>query len=220
MGAEVVYFSGVDLGQSADHSALAAVERTTRPDPARPDRTVYYFAVRHLHRWPLGTPYPQVVADTKRLFAAPPLGGSVLAIDRTGAGRAVSDLLTSAGIDARLRPLTITGGENSGGGSVAKKELVGAVQVTLRDGRLKIASGLPLADVLTDELAAFRVKVTPAGNETFEAWRVRDHDDLVLAVALALYAGSLPPFCAVVIDLPPVKRWPDRSPWGTRHGFS
>ena len=42
-------------------------------------------------------------------------------------------------------------------------------------------------------MAACRVKVTLAGNETFEAWRERDHDDLVLAVALALYVGNVQP---------------------------
>jgi hypothetical protein len=59
--------------------------------------------------------------------------------------------------------------------------------------QVAIAEGLPLTAVLAEELAAFRVKVTPAGNETFEAWRERDHDDLVLAVALALSAGSFRP---------------------------
>ena len=28
------------------------------------------------------------------------------------------------------------------------------------------------------------------GNETFESWRERDHDDLVLAVALAIWFGD------------------------------
>jgi len=47
--------------------------------------------------------------------------------------------------------------------------------------------------VLTEELSLFRAKVTLAANETFEAWRERAHDDLVLALALALYIGSFPP---------------------------
>jgi hypothetical protein len=34
------------------------------------------------------------------------------------------------------------------------------------------------------------VKVTDSGKETFEAWREGDHDDLVMAVALAARAGE------------------------------
>jgi hypothetical protein len=193
MSEGVRYYSGLDLGQISDYTALAVAERSSRPNPSKPGEEVYSFAVRHLHRWPLGTAYPQAVADVKTLFASPPLKGTVLAVDRTGVGRAVSDLFRSSGIDASLWPLTITAGEKSSGWSVAKKDLVGAVQAPLQGGRLKIAEGLPLTAVLVEELAAFRVKVTPAGNETFEAWRERDHDDLVLAVALALYAGSFQP---------------------------
>ena len=68
---------------------------------------------------------------------------------------------------------------------MAKKDLVGRVQAPLQDGRPKVAEPLPLAE----ELATFRVEVTQARDETFEAWRERDHDDLVLAVPLSLYAA-------------------------------
>jgi hypothetical protein len=190
---EVRYFSGLDLGQQQDYTALAVAERTTHPDPDRPGKTVWHFAVRHLHRWPLGTAYPAIVADVRALFAAPPLSGSALAVDQTGVGRPVVDLFRSAGIAASLRPVTITGGEGGSGGTVAKKHLVGAVQVPLQARRLKVAESLPLAPVLAEELGLFRVKVTLAANETFEAWRERDHDDLVLALGLALYVGSFPP---------------------------
>jgi hypothetical protein len=154
-----------------------------------------------------------VLADVKALFAAPPLTGTVLAIDRTGVGRAEVDQFVSAGIAASLRPLTIAGGEKSGGGSVAKKDLVGAVQVPFQNRRLQIAEGLPLASVLADELAAFWVKITLAGNETFEAWRERDHDDLVLAVAMALYMGSFPPSLVSIVELPGIRR-PRPRLWG------
>ena len=36
-------------------------------------------------------------------------------------------------------------------------------------------------------LEAFRVKITEAANETFGAWREGQHDDLLLAVALAAW---------------------------------
>lgn len=184
---ETRYYSGLDLGQMQDYSALAVVERTENPDPNNAKKTLYHFAVRHLHRWPLGTAYPAIVADVKTLFGAPPLTSRALAVDQTGVGRAVVDLFRSAGITALLQPITITYGESGQGSTVAKKNLVGAVQVPLQDRRLKIAESLPLARVLTEELSLFRVKVTLSANETFEAWRDRDHDDLVLALALALY---------------------------------
>jgi hypothetical protein len=55
MGEGVAYYSGLDLGQTQDYTALAVAERSSRPNPARPGEEVYSFAVRHLHRWPLGT---------------------------------------------------------------------------------------------------------------------------------------------------------------------
>jgi hypothetical protein len=61
-----------------------------------------------------------------------------------------------------------------------------------------VAASLPLAADLGKELEAFRVKATASRNEVFESWRERDHDDLVRAVALALFVGStLPTFIAV-----------------------
>ena len=34
------------------------------------------------------------------------------------------------------------------------------------------------------------MKITLAGNDTYEAWRESDHDDLVLAAALATWFGE------------------------------
>jgi hypothetical protein len=36
----------------------------------------------------------------------------------------------------------------------------------------------------------FKAKITASANETFEAWREGQHDDLVLAVALAVWGGE------------------------------
>jgi hypothetical protein len=48
----------------------------------------------------------------------------------------VFDLMRGAGISAHLRPLTIIGGEGQSAGSVAKKNLVGAIQIPLQAWRL------------------------------------------------------------------------------------
>ena len=40
------------------------------------------------------------------------------------------------------------------------------------------------------ELTTFQVKITPAANEVFGAWRQGAHDDLVLAVAIAIWQAE------------------------------
>jgi hypothetical protein len=150
--------------------------------------------VRHLKRWQLGTGYPEIVKEVKALLARPPLPGCRLVVDATGVGRAVVDLLRAAELPAMLVPITITAGHAAArekdGYHVAKKHLAGVLQVLLQQQRLKV-SELPEREVLLREMRAFRVKVAAAtGHETFEAWRERDHDDLVLSVALACWLAE------------------------------
>jgi hypothetical protein len=184
---EVSYVGGLDLGQASDFSALAVLERA-----GRAGRRVY--AVRHLERFVLGTPYPAICERVVDLFGQPPLSGRPLAVDQTGVGRAVVDMLYRARPKATIRPITITAGSaavpDGAGWHVPKKELVGVLQVLLQSRRLQVARSLPEAAALVRELEAFRVKITAAANETFEAWRERDHDDLVLAVAMACWLGE------------------------------
>jgi hypothetical protein len=65
----------------------------------------------------------------------------------------------------------------------------------LQTRRLQIASGLPEAPLLVKELENFRVNVSLARNDSPESWREGQHDDLVLAAALAAWTGerALPP---------------------------
>lgn len=77
------------------------------------------------------------------------------------------------------------------GWSVPKSELVSKLQALLHSGQLKIAASLPDAAVLARELQDFRVRFTEAGNATFSA-REGQHDDLVLALALAVFGLSRP----------------------------
>jgi hypothetical protein len=71
---------------------------------------------------------------------------------------------------------------------VPKRDLVSAVQVLLQNGRLRIAASLPESGTLKRELLSFRVKVNPAtAHDSYEHWREGDHDDLVLATAMACW---------------------------------
>jgi hypothetical protein len=184
----VRYVSGLDLGQSQDFSALVVTEQVAVRDERGIDVT--HHRVRHLHRWALKTPYPQVVADVKDLFAKPPLTGGLLAVDRTGVGAAVYDQFRDSGISAAVSGWLITHGIGPGLGTAPKVDLVGAIQTVLGQRRLQIAPDLALAETLARELEMFRVRITGNQNETFASWRERDHDDLVLALALAVWRGE------------------------------
>ncbi|MBX9677777.1 MAG: hypothetical protein K2X38_03355 [Gemmataceae bacterium] len=178
---------GLDLGQVADRSALAIVEQ---PDLKKPRS----YCVRHLERFELGTPYPTVVARLKKILQRPELAHSVLAVDMTGVGRPVVELLKQASLDVRLWPITITSGKapscDGYSYSVPKRDLVAVLQVLLQTRRLKIAKGLPAAAELIRELSDFRSRFTESANEVFGPEKSSQHDDLVLALALAAWAGE------------------------------
>jgi hypothetical protein len=184
----VAFFTGLDLGQMQDFSAVAVLDRVGAP------ASKASFTLRYLHRWTLGTRYPAIVGQVSELLRRPPLPRSTLVVDQTGVGACVVDLFRQAALPVLLRPLLITGGnavttDEHGVWHVPKRELVSVLQLLLQSGRLKIPANIPGQEALVKELLAFRVKITTAGNESFEAWRERDHDDLVLAVALAAWVG-------------------------------
>ncbi len=65
------------------------------------------------------------------------------------------------------------------------------MQVLLQNGQLRIPASLDLRDVLTQEMQNFKVKLSAeTGRASYEHWRSSDHDDLVLALALALWDAN------------------------------
>jgi hypothetical protein len=71
--------------------------------------------------------------------------------------------------------------------------LVSTLQVLLAALRLQVAPTLAEAPTLVRELLQFQVRVTRAAHETFGTWREGQHDDLLLALALAgWYAERCP----------------------------
>jgi hypothetical protein len=153
--------------------------------------------IRHLERFELGTPFPEMVSSIKRLLLRDPvrryLDKTVLLVDRTGLGAPVIDALWQE----RLRPIGIhfkglgdVTVRPDNGFNVPVSDLVGSAQVLAqaRPPRLKAAARMTLWPTLMRELSNFRVKTNKkTGHETYEHWREGDHDDLVYAVAMATW---------------------------------
>jgi hypothetical protein len=202
---------GVDLGQSADPTAIAVLEHIKGVMDEGSDyerhcgiptkqTKVERVDVRHLQRLPLGLSYPLQVQHVSNLLARPPLCGhenqapAELVIDETGVGRAVGDIFAEAGL--RPKRVSITAGsEVTWAGSdrwhVAKTILISTVDAMLHTGTLRFAAALSEAGAMKNELQDFRRKLSDAGRATYAA-RTGAHDDLVLAVAIACWWISRP----------------------------
>jgi hypothetical protein len=117
-----------------------------------------------------------------------------LVIDNSGVGVAVADMFKEAGIP--YTGVTITGGvgwhrESARRWHVSKHMLVSTVQKFLSSEALGISRQLQAAALLRAELQNFRVKVSKAANEVYEA-REGQQDDLVLSLAIALFVAEHP----------------------------
>lgn len=212
-------FFGLDFGQAADYTALAIVQPVTTKDRqfnngtgAWDEQTRTELHVRHLERFKLRTPYPDIVdrvaqrvkaavRDEPNPIQRGVIGDSlitvigqsyVIAADATGVGAPVVDLLRRA--DLQTISITITGGQKANydrGYHVPKRDLIAAVQVMLQQGRLKFADGLPEVQTLVKELLSMQVKInTETAHDSYGAWREGSHDDLALAVAMATWLAQ------------------------------
>jgi hypothetical protein len=182
------YLLGLDLGPPGEPTALAAVQQSWVDCDA-------HYDVRHLQRWPPGTPYRQIVDDLVKLTNEGPLCGADLLVDQTGVGRPVAKLFERACGCFETRRVVVTSGyadawSDDGAQLVPKRDLVGTLQVLFQARSLRVAGQLSHAADLERELLSFRAKTPLAGAETAEAWRERPHDDLILAVAFACWRGE------------------------------
>lgn len=193
----------IDIGQAADFTALGGLRRVRRPTGKSREVSSggglelerEYEDVLHLgkaKRYPLHTPYPEIVGDLAESCAKIPGTYQVVA-DATGVGRPVVDMMRAHGLN--VIGVIITGGagqahqdQESGYWKVPKRELVTRAQTYLQTGRLRISSKLPLADVIIKEMLSFKMKISTAtGNVSFEAWRDAIHDDLVLMLCMGVW---------------------------------
>lgn len=182
MGAVTI---GVDIGQKHDPTAIAVVERDRRPGGV-------FHVARHLERLPLMTPYPavaeRVAAVVKGARSQSTGSGVRLYADATGVGQPVVDLLKVAGVG--IRSVTFTHGDRrtvqpDGSVSLGKAWLVSRLQVLLQTGRLLLPQ-TPEAAALANELQDYEIQIDQKANDTYGAFKVGAHDDLVTALGLAV----------------------------------
>jgi hypothetical protein len=208
------YVASLDLGCKQDYTALALARIVPSPESTmelNKDR----INVIGLRRYPLKTPYPQIVAKVAETINHPNLHFDMtsgyltqptLLIDATGVGAPTVDQFLQTPMNATMVPVTITSGREAHEGlwnntstaswNVPKIDLVSSVMAALEDSpqRLQIAGDLPDSHILMAELLNFRSTLTASGNQTFgagsvgrEGNREGAHDDLLLATAMLVW---------------------------------
>lgn len=185
---------GVDLGKAQDHTAIVLAE----PSGVAP--TVY--DLTHIERVPLKTRYTDVASHLRGVvnFLAQPQRPVTIVLDYTGVGIAVAEIFLAARIGCPIVLLTITAGgkvtTDEVGVHVPKADLVSVVQRLLQEERLRLPDDDDQADLLIRELGDFQAVIKPSGHVSYGVsadWREGQHDDLVLAAALALWWGESAP---------------------------
>ncbi len=195
----------VDLGSEHDYTALALLERVeklqdrnilsynSRPIMDEPVIVTAELHLVHMERVPLKTPYPTIVEKIGYIVNRPEFVDQIaLIVDRTGVGIPVIQMMYQQG----LAPIGIT---IHGGNSVTtskdnygvpKRDLVTALLSAYQMKRFKTKSPevMPIIKEFRDELAGFQMKINQhTGNDTYEAWLERIHDDLVVAAAMGCW---------------------------------
>ena len=196
-GWKLHYAAGVDVGKRHDPSALAIIERrqlmgadgrfSNRPieqgDPV--------FHVVHAQRFPLHEPYPQQGQRLARLLGSrAELADCPVLVDRTGVGDGVIDQWKREIPEIRAIVLT-AGREVVRAGRelhISKSVLIQELQGHLHYQTIKVPKDLPEAEAIAREAADFEVHYTATGALQWNA-KSGDHDDLIIAIALALYGA-------------------------------
>jgi len=188
------FYIGVDLGRRISHSAIVVAAMVRHFSPHRNPATYEYESVLkaelcHVERVRLEEDYLRVLgrltAVTKRLGVAHPGVDVNLVIDSAGPGPIAVEIVRAAGLDASVYPLVITGGDQpnqlkDGTQSVPRRDLITALRYAAELGRLTMAENLEWGPALIAEAAAVQ----------YGASQQKEHDDLVLAAAMAVWKAN------------------------------
>lgn len=117
-----------------------------------------------------------------------------LFVDATGVGRPVVDLVERAlaqdhrtrGVD--LRPITFAHGDtyDAKSGRLGKAYLVSRLQALLQAHQLALPPIHPETEAMARELKDYEIRVDTNATDTYGAFKVGTHDDLVTALGLSV----------------------------------
>jgi hypothetical protein len=187
-----IHVVGLDLGQSPDFTGIVTLKLDGTPGSVlkAKEGPPITKVQAYVERFPNDVPYKQIAADVTAAMRQLP--GPVLVIDAGGVGRGAREFFW------HLNPIevTITGGQKVTLGderplqyNVPKRDLVAVTQITLRDAEVRFQG--PHAEILKRELQNFRMRISAAGFDSYAALpREGQHDDLVLAAALAIWTAD------------------------------
>ncbi|MFN0167829.1 MAG: hypothetical protein ACKV22_15485 [Bryobacteraceae bacterium] len=189
-----LFYCGLDLGKLQDYTAFVVVEY--RHAYLGRDAVTFQhlydwdLRVRRLHRFPLGTSYRDLIGlieHEMRHRALP--RDTPLVIDASGVGEVMVDLFKGSAFP--VVPVTITGGDraslSNGRWRVPRQLLAETLAVLIEQEKLGVVADLPYARTLLEELASFDAEIRPTARVSFRPRGEQQHDDLVMALALACW---------------------------------
>ena len=176
------YFAGLDLGKQVDHTVLAVVELTGKNE------------VRLVHKreFPLGTPYPEVIAYTAKAHQTFDFEG--LYVDKTGIGDAVVDELENIDVP-NVTGVFFTDAE--------KENMLNYLKLVMEKKLLRIiGEDKQLIAQINEQQYEYLKPNTAQERIHIKFYHPRGrHDDQLFALALACYASKETgpePFLAVI----------------------
>ena len=176
------YTLGLDLGKSADPTALAIVES---------DPFTGVLRLVGLHRFPLGTPYTEILQVLEQRLNSAPLAGRVrLAVDATGIGAPFVDQFRQQLPATETYAITITPATRSAvtAATPTSPSRTSSPPPPSSSNTAASASQPRCAKprTLIDELLSYQYTRNEHGYNTYGA-SAGQHDDLVIALSLALW---------------------------------
>ena len=193
-------FVGVDLGQAHDYTAIVVVEGCQYHDFYR---VVSLERMRHVD-------YPIIVKRVEDIVNSYVRTGenTHLIVDKTGVGAPVVDLMftknlnpVGISISGEGKPICtfLNQWKSRQSWTCPKRDLVHNLLLQAQLGKFRVLDTLPLAQVLLDEMLNFKIKIDiKTGHDSYGTWREGEHDDLVLAVALALWWAENRPSLPII----------------------